>query len=477
MNGKPVLDDYFDALLGEPAESTPAAAQAEAAALSADPAPTRAEAPESPPAAADRVVPAASVFDSPPGDPLDALEAVFEQAHAEAKAAGVFEQAASASAPAFAAPMGDPLDELEAVFEQAHAEAKAAGVFEQAASASAPALAAPMGEPLDELEAVFEQAHAEAKAAGVFEQAASASAPALAAPMGDPLDELEAVFEQAHAEAKAAGVFEQTASASAPALAAPMGDPLDELEAVFEQAHAAARASGVFEQAGPALGPDKSELDELEAAFDAATEAARIARQAAVAAAPPLPTHVPMPGPAEVAPLHGLLRPQLAKRSEAVRRRLAERRALEAPSLPPIPTEKFHRWLRFQMGGQSYAVELLKVQEVQRVPDILPVRGAAPHVMGVMNLRGQIIAVIDLGACIGLASEPLTDASRVIVLETDDETIGLLVSAVAEVMSLSERAVENPVSSIPALPKEALIGIARHGGHMSVLLDATVFLR
>ena len=413
MNGKPALDDYFDALLGEPAA-----------------------APAPPPTAADTAVAAA-----PP-------------------------------MPAPAAPLGDPLDELEAVFEQAHAEAKAAGVFNQAAAAPVPA--APMGDPLDELEAVFEQAHAEAKAAGVFNQAAAAPAPA--APLGDPLDELEAVFEQAHAEAKAAGVFNQ---AAAPAPAAPMGDPLDELEAVFEQAHAEAKAAGVFQQApaAPAVGPGTEELDELEAAFDAAAEAARIARSAAVAAAPPLPSHVPMPGPAEVPPQHGLLKPQLAKRSEAVRRRLARRREHEAPQLPPVPVEKFHRWLRFQMGGQSYAVELLKVQEVQRVPDILPVRGAAPHVMGVMNLRGQIIAVIDLGACIGLPHEPLTEASRVIVLETEEETVGLLVSAVAEVISLSERAVENPVSSIPALPREALIGIARHGSHMSVLLDATVFLR
>jgi purine-binding chemotaxis protein CheW len=196
-----------------------------------------------------------------------------------------------------------------------------------------------------------------------------------------------------------------------------------------------------------------------------------------VAPAPAAPAHVPLPEPASAPPQHGLLKPQLVKRSEAVKRRLARRREQEEEERKSVPVEQFHRWLRFQMGGQSYAVELLKVQEVQRVPDIMPVRGAPPQVIGVMNLRGQIIAVIDLGACIGLASEPLTEASRVIVLETEDETVGLLVSAVAEVISLSERAVENPVSSIPALPKEALIGIARHPHGMSVLLDATVFLR
>ena len=435
MNGKPTLDDYFDALLGEPsAAAEPLAGSAAAAAGPEQPASPPPQAPAQTEASQAAAAPAAAVLSAPLGAPLDELEAVFEQAHAEAKAAGVFSQAPSAPAPA--APLGDPLDELEAVFEQAHAAAKASGVFNQAPTTAAPA--APLGDPLDELEAVFEQAHAAAKASGVFNQAPSAPAPA--APLGDPLDELEAVFEQAHAEAKKAGVFQQTPAA-------------------------------------PPKSAGNSELDELEAAFEAAAEAARSARQAAVAAAPPLPSRAPMPGPAEVPPQHGVLKPQLAKRSEAMRRRLARRRQVEVSEDAPIAVEKFHRWLRFQMGGQSYAVELLKVQEVQRVPDILPVRGASSHVMGVMNLRGQIIAVIDLGACIGLPHEPLTEASRVIVLETEEETVGLLVSAVAEVISLSERAVENPVSSIPALPREALIGIARHGSHMSVLLDATVFLR
>ncbi|MBE5316120.1 MAG: chemotaxis protein CheW [Xanthomonadales bacterium] len=404
MNGKPTLDDYFDALLGEPSAAAEPVVGPSAAAAGP-------EQPASPPP-------------QPPAQ-TDAPQAAAAPAAAAAAAAAVV-----------SAPLGAPLDELEAVFEQAHAEAKAAGVFNQAPSTPAPA--APLGDPLDELEAVFEQAHAAAKASGVFNQAPTTAAPA--APLGDPLDELEAVFEQAHADAKKAGVFQQTPAA-------------------------------------PPKSAGNSELDELEAAFEAAAEAARSARQAAVAAAPPLPSRAPLPGPAEVPPQHGVLKPQLAKRSEAMRRRLARRRQVEVSEDAPIAVEKFHRWLRFQMGGQSYAVELLKVQEVQRVPDILPVRGASSHVMGVMNLRGQIIAVIDLGACIGLPHEPLTEASRVIVLETEEETVGLLVSAVAEVISLSERAVENPVSSIPALPREALIGIARHGSHMSVLLDATVFLR
>jgi purine-binding chemotaxis protein CheW len=186
---------------------------------------------------------------------------------------------------------------------------------------------------------------------------------------------------------------------------------------------------------------------------------------------------VPLPGPALAPPTEGLLKPQLLRRGEAVKRRLARRRDQDEAEHNAPPVEKIQRWLRFQLAGQSYAVELLRVQEVQRVPDILPVRGAASHVVGVMNLRGQIIAVVDLALCMGLPSEALSEASRVIVLETPQETVGLLVSAVAEVISLAERAIENPVNTFPALPKEALIGIARHGSGMSVLLDTSVFLK
>jgi purine-binding chemotaxis protein CheW len=284
------------------------------------------------------------------------------------------------------------------------------------------------------------------------------------------------VFEQAHADAKAAGVFAQVSSPSSTPLAAPMGDPLDELEAVFEQAHANAKAAGVFAQTQSTGTPAKVELDELEAAFEAAAEAARVARAAGVAAAPPLPAHVPMPGPAEVPPQHGLLRPQLAKRSEAVRRRLARRHETTVPALPPVPVEKFHRWLRFQMAGQSYAVELLKVQEVQRVPDVLPVRGAAPHVVGVMNLRGQIVQVISLrqrlslGACAGATER------RVVVLEQDGTVLGLLVDAVAEVFAANADAINETGLVHGALPADWFRGLLRRGNDLVVALDASRLL-
>ena len=191
------------------------------------------------------------------------------------------------------------------------------------------------------------------------------------------------------------------------------------------------------------------------------------------AAAPPAPTP---PSPVMAPQGADGLSAGIRKRGEELRRRIAARRKAEEVAAAAKVGEKSSRWLRFQLSGQSYAVELLKVQEVQRVPDIMPVRGAPSHMLGIMNLRGQIISVVDLSQCLGLPGDALTDAARIIVIESKNETIGLRVSSVAEVIAVRESAVENPVGAIPALPREALIGIARHTGGMSVLLEATAFL-
>jgi purine-binding chemotaxis protein CheW len=136
------------------------------------------------------------------------------------------------------------------------------------------------------------------------------------------------------------------------------------------------------------------------------------------------------------------------------------------------------RWLCFNAGGEHFAVELLKVQEVQRVPAIVAVRGAAPDVLGVINLRGEIVHVVDTAMRLGLgASEPASETSRVIVLEEGGRHVGLVVHGVANVVTLQESAIEHPDIALRAFPCAALIGIARHAQTLIVLLDASGFLK
>lgn len=128
-----------------------------------------------------------------------------------------------------------------------------------------------------------------------------------------------------------------------------------------------------------------------------------------------------------------------------------------------------HRWLRVTVGNDSYGMELLRVQEVVRLAPIVALRGAARAVLGVMNLRGRIVPVIDLGLWLQAGCVHADERSRIVVVERDDEMIGMLVSAVEDVVTLGRERIEPPLaSSDPG----AIVGIARVGGTPTVLLDA-----
>jgi len=148
----------------------------------------------------------------------------------------------------------------------------------------------------------------------------------------------------------------------------------------------------------------------------------------------------------------------------------------EAPP-PPRPVERSSRWLRLRCASQAYGLELLKVQEVVLPTPLLPLRGTPPAMLGVMNLRGQVVPVMDLGVHLGQAAQPSTPATRFVVLEEKGEILGLRVSAVEDVVTLAEHQVEAPDNTrVGRLHSELFRGIARQSGEPMILLDASCLL-
>nr|WP_240125360.1 chemotaxis protein CheW [Thermomonas alba] len=138
-------------------------------------------------------------------------------------------------------------------------------------------------------------------------------------------------------------------------------------------------------------------------------------------------------------------------------------------SAPPPPIGQ--RWLRMALGEDRYAVELLRVQEVVRLAPIIAVRGAPPSLLGVMNLRGRVVPVHDLGLWLHRPPATVDDRARIVVLEHQDELVGLLVSAVTDVVTLEAAHIEPPAVN---LRDRASMGIARTpGAPPTVMLDAT----
>lgn len=154
---------------------------------------------------------------------------------------------------------------------------------------------------------------------------------------------------------------------------------------------------------------------------------------------------------------------------------VVEPRTPEPPSSRTVfaPLAQATRWLRVAVDADSYAIELLRVQEVVRVAPIVRMRGALPAVLGVMNLRGRIVPVFDLGRWLGAGFVTTSERARIVVIERADELIGVLVSAVDDVVTLGRERIEPPmVGNTPGPMADAIVGIARVGATPTVLLDA-----
>jgi purine-binding chemotaxis protein CheW len=135
------------------------------------------------------------------------------------------------------------------------------------------------------------------------------------------------------------------------------------------------------------------------------------------------------------------------------------------------------RWLRLRCGEQTYALELLKVQEVVLPVPLLPLRGAQRSILGIMNLRGQVVPVLDLGVRLGSTPIDSDAQTRVVVLEENGETMGLRVSAVEDVTSLSDQHIEPPDNTrLCRISNHLFRGVARLGQQPMILLDASELL-
>ncbi len=118
-----------------------------------------------------------------------------------------------------------------------------------------------------------------------------------------------------------------------------------------------------------------------------------------------------------------------------------------------------NRFITFTINQEIYAIEVLKIQEVIYVPEITKVPGAPEFVVGVINLRGILLTIVDTSMEFGLKRDPQAQYTRVVVVVLgEDERVGLLVDDVSEVVSLDLEARE----TLPTLGEGRLAQYAHH---------------
>lgn len=96
----------------------------------------------------------------------------------------------------------------------------------------------------------------------------------------------------------------------------------------------------------------------------------------------------------------------------------------------------------FKLGREEYGVNILNVQEIKKLIDITRVPFAPSFIKGVMNLRGSVLPVIDLKQRLSLLEEPYSEDTRIVVVKVDDISVGLIVDAVTEVLTIDSENVE-----------------------------------
>jgi purine-binding chemotaxis protein CheW len=110
--------------------------------------------------------------------------------------------------------------------------------------------------------------------------------------------------------------------------------------------------------------------------------------------------------------------------------------------------------ISFVVGGEDYGIDIQRVKEVIRIREITKLPKCPVFVKGVINLRGDVIPIIDLREKFGLPHEEYTDMTRVIVVEVDEKSIGMVVDSVSHVIRLSEDEIEPPPPLIGGLSSE-----------------------
>jgi purine-binding chemotaxis protein CheW len=118
--------------------------------------------------------------------------------------------------------------------------------------------------------------------------------------------------------------------------------------------------------------------------------------------------------------------------------------------------------LTFNVGGETYGVDILTIREIIKVREITEVPRTPHFLIGIITVRGMVIPVIDLRLRLKLVSTPPTRAARILVVVPDGDPYGLLVDSVSGVVRLAESEIETPPSTLASGEGVFLQGIGRH---------------
>ncbi|MBO1255206.1 chemotaxis protein CheW [Alteromonas sp. 5E99-2] len=134
------------------------------------------------------------------------------------------------------------------------------------------------------------------------------------------------------------------------------------------------------------------------------------------------------------------------------------------------------QWVTYCLGEETYGINVMQVQEVLRYTEIAPVPGAPDYVLGIINLRGNVVTVIDTRTRFGLSSSDITDNTRIVIIESDEQVVGILVDSVAEVVYLRSSEIDSAPNVGTEESAKFIQGVSNRDGNLLILVDLNKLL-
>ena len=139
-------------------------------------------------------------------------------------------------------------------------------------------------------------------------------------------------------------------------------------------------------------------------------------------------------------------------------------------------SHELHRFLEFSLGDEDYAIPLLSVREVISVPETTPIPKAPTHFLGIMNLRGQVISVVDLRTKLKIKKKEDNAEESVIIVDINGMNLGIVVDSINKVLAFSVDEVNDVPEIESQVNAEYIEGVYRKEGSLTVLLNVAKIL-
>jgi len=136
-----------------------------------------------------------------------------------------------------------------------------------------------------------------------------------------------------------------------------------------------------------------------------------------------------------------------------------------------------NQYVLFKLDNHEFAIDINKVRTIERVTSITRVPGALDFVKGVINLRGEVIPVVDIRKRLELQQKEMDDETRIIIVKVEDLEIGMVVDEAYEVVTIEEEDIDKNIYNSKEIDEKLVKGVGRIADRIVVILDIRSLLK